>query len=140
MEAGMAVGVGMALTRTIGFWMAVPMAALQAVNAVRVVADPVGFSAYMGAPLEATADASWVMIYGLRTAFIALLVSILLVRRDLDALKWTAVAALILPLGDAWVAHEAGAAVLTVARHGAIAAFVLLTAVALFAGARVARS
>jgi hypothetical protein len=122
--------------RTVGFWMAVPMAALQAYNVVRVVIDPEGFAAYMGAPLAAADDASWVLIYGLRTAFIALLVTVLLVRRDLNALKWTACAALVMPLGDAWIAHQAGAETTTVARHVAIAAYLLLTAIALFAASR----
>jgi hypothetical protein len=123
-------------TRTIGFWLAVPMAALQAFNVVRVLLDPAGFATYMGAPLVAAGDASWVLIYGLRTAFIALLVTILLVRRDLDALKWTALAALLIPLGDAWVAQQAGAATATVARHAGIAAYLLITTIALFAAAR----
>lgn len=123
-------------TRTVGFWMAVPMAALQAFNVVRVVLDTEGFAAYMGAPLVAAGDASWVLIYGLRTAFIALLVTVLLVRRDLNALKWTAFAALVMPLGDAWIAHQAGAETTTVARHVAIAAYLLLTTIALFAASR----
>jgi hypothetical protein len=123
-------------TRTVGFWMAVPMAALQAYNVVRVVLDAEGFAAYMGAPLAAANDASWVLIYGLRTAFIALLVMVLLVRRDLNALKWTALAGLVMPLGDAWIAHQAGAETTTVARHLAIAAYLLLTTLALFVASR----
>jgi hypothetical protein len=123
-------------TGTVGFWLAVPMAALQAYNVVRVVLDAEGFAAYMGAPLAAANDASWVLIYGLRTAFIALLVTVLLVRRDLDALKWTALAGLVMPLGDAWIAHQAGAETTTVARHLAIAAYLLLTTLALFVASR----
>jgi len=127
-------------TRTIGFWMSVPMAALQAFNVARVALDPQGFAAYMGAALGSANDVSWVMIYGLRTAFIALLVTAFLVRRDLAALKWTALAALVMPLGDAWIAHQAGAGIATVARHGAIAVYLLLTTIALFAGSRVRAS
>lgn len=123
-------------TRTVGFWLGVPMAALQAYNVVRVVLDAEGFAAYMGAPLAAANDASWVVIYGLRTAFIALLVTVLLARRDLNALKWTALTALVMPLGDAWIAHQAGAETTTVARHLAIAAYLLLTTIALFAASR----
>lgn len=122
--------------RTIGFWMAAPMAILQGVNAVRVAVDPAGFAAYMGAPLAAGGDHSWVLIYGLRTAFIAALVLIFLVRRDLNALKWSALAALLMPFGDALIAHQAGAEMLTIARHLAIGAYLALTAIALFAGAR----
>lgn len=122
--------------RTAGFWMSVPMAALQAFNSVRAVFDPQGFAAYMGAPLAAAGDASWVLIYGSRTAFIALLVTVFLVRRDLNALKWTAFMALVMPLGDLWVAHQAGAETATVARHAAIAAYLLITTIALFAASR----
>lgn len=120
----------------IGFWMAAPMAVLQAVNVVRVALDPGGFAAYMGAPLAAGGDVSWVQVYGLRTAFIAALVAILMARRDLNALKWTALAALPMPFGDAWIAHQAGAQAGIVGRHLAIAAYLALTAIALFAGAR----
>lgn len=123
-------------TRTIGYWMAIPLAVLQAINVARAALNPAGFSTYMGAPLAAAGDVSWVMIYGLRTAFIALLVSIFLVRRDLDALKWTALAALIMPLGDAWIASGAGAETAIIARHGATGAYLLLTTIALFMAAR----
>lgn len=122
--------------RTAGYWMAVPMAGLQAFNVLRVSLDPAAFASYMGAPLPIGGDPSWVLIYGLRTAFIALLVTLFLVRRDLTALKWTALAALVMLVGDAWVAHQAGAATLTVARHGAIAVYLLLTTIALFAATR----
>lgn len=119
--------------RTIGFLMAAPMAALQAVNVIRVLVDPQGFAAYMGAPLPEGGDTSWVAIYGLRTAFIALLVGVLLLVRDLGALRWVALAALVMPLGDAWVASHAGAGAATIARHLAIAAYVAVTAAVLFA-------
>jgi hypothetical protein len=116
--------------------MAAPIAVLQALNVGRVGLDPEGFAAYMGAPLAAAGDVSWVLIYGLRTAFITLIVAIFLVRRDLNALKWTALAGLVMPLGDAWVAHQAGAEPTTIARHGAIAAYLLLTAISLFVASR----
>lgn len=117
----------------IGFWMCVPVAVLQAFNAGRAALDPQGFAMYLGAPLAAPGDASWVLIYGLRAAFIALFVAALLARRDLNALKWAALAALILPLGDAWVARQAGAETSNIVRHAAIAAYLVLTTIALFA-------
>lgn len=123
-------------TRTVGFWMAVPMALLQALNSVRAMLDPEGFAVYMGAPLAASGDTAWVMIYAFRAGFIALLVAALLVRRDLDALKWTALAALVMPLGDAWVAQGAGAGTATIGRHLGIAAYVTLAMIALFIAAR----
>lgn len=121
-------------TATIGFWLAVPMALLQAFNVARAVLDPGGFAAYLGAPLAAADDASWVLVYASRTAFIALLVTILLVRRDLNALKWTALAALVMPLADAWVAQQAGADG-AIVRHLAIAAYLLIATIALFVAA-----
>jgi len=122
--------------RTIGYWMAAPMALLQAVNAVRAFIAPQGFAEYMGAPLASASDASWVLVYGLRTAFIALLAGIFWLRRDVGALKWMALAALLMPIGDAWIAYGVGAAPATVARHGAIAVYVLIATVALFAADR----
>ncbi len=124
--------------RTLGFWLAVPLALLQAVNVARAIADPVGFAAYMGAPL-ANADATaWVYVYALRTGFVALLVAFFLVRRDVTALKWTAIAALVMPLGDAWLAHQSDAPISTVARHLAIEAYLVVTAIALAFAARAA--
>ena len=124
--------------KTIGFWLAVPMAALQAVNGARALIDPAGFATHLGAPLEAVADASWVHVYASRTAFIAILVALFLARGNLVALTWTALAALLMPLGDALVAHNAGAPIATVARHLIIFLYVALTAVALHSGARAA--
>lgn len=123
-------------TRTIGFWMSIPIAGLQAFNAVRAGTDPQGFAIYMGVPLAAAGDAAWVLVYALRTTFIALLVTVLLFRRDLHALKWTALVALPLPLGDAWVASQSGADAATIARHGAIGLYLALTTLALFLAAR----
>jgi hypothetical protein len=124
--------------RTIGFWLAVPLALLQAVNAIRAVADPIAFSAYMGAPLVNSDAAAWVYVYALRTGFIALLATFFLVRRDVPALKWTAIAALVMPLGNAWIAHHAGAALSIVARHLVIEAYLIVTVIALAFAARAA--
>lgn len=113
-------------TRTIGFWMSAPLAGLRACNVGRAIVDPAGFAASMGVALLAAENASWAWIYGLWRAFIALLV------------KWTALAALLMPLGDAWIAPEAGAAAATVAHYGVTAFFLLLATIALFmaSGAR----
>jgi hypothetical protein len=118
--------------RTFGFWLAVPLALLQAVNVARALADPSGFAAYYGVPVSGTDAVVWVQVYALRTAFIATLVAIFLARRDLRALLWTAIAALILPLGDAWLTHQAGAAQSIVLRHIATAGYLALTGVALY--------
>lgn len=119
-----------------GLWLAAPMALLQAVNVLRVFSDPQGFARYMGAPLIAAGDAAWVQIYALRAAFIALLVTLLLARRDATTLKWIALAALVMPLGDAWVAYGAGADAAIVGRHLATALYILVVYGVLAWGAR----
>lgn len=118
--------------RTFGFWLSVPLALLQAVNVARALSDPTGFATYYGVPVSGADAVAWVQVYALRTAFVAGLVAIFLVRRDLRALFWTAVAALILPLGDAWLTHQTGAASSIVARHLAIEGYLVLTCFALF--------
>ena len=56
--------------RSLGFWLAVLLALSQLVNAVRVLFGPVDYGSYMGLPLAADADASWVYVYALRAAFL----------------------------------------------------------------------
>jgi len=114
------------MLRTTGFWLAAMMAVFQAANAVRSIGDPVQFAGYMGLPLENAADIGFVAVYGLRAGFISLMITILLLRRQLDALAWVALAALVMPIGDAWLTFSAGAPAATVARHGAVAAYVLV--------------
>ena len=71
------------LIRSVGFWLAVAMSALQGLNAVRTFFDPVGFASYMGVPINGTEQVAWVQIYGLRAAFISLLVAVLIIRQDI---------------------------------------------------------
>ena len=98
------------LARSIGFWMALAMAASQGLNAVRAFRRSAGFChVYMGAPSSAAELSAWVQIYGLRAAFIALLVGVFLIRKEFSPLKWMAICALFLPLCDAWIAMQAGA-------------------------------
>jgi hypothetical protein len=122
--------------RTVGFWMSVPLALLQAVNVARALAAPSDFAAYYGVAINSADADAWVQVYALRTAFIAALVAIFLLRRDLRALLWTAIAALILPLGDAWLTHQGGAAPSIVLRHLATAGYLALTCLALFIATR----
>ena len=114
------------LIGSVGFWLAVAMSALQGLNAVRTFFDPVGFASYMGVPINGTEQVAWVQIYGLRAAFISLLVAVLIIRQDMAALKWTAITALVMPLGDAWLASQAGAPPSIVGRHMVIAVFLIL--------------
>lgn len=107
------------------------MGASQALNAVRAFTNPVGFAAYMGAPSAASELSAWVQIYGLRAAFIALLVGVFVIRRELSPLKWMAICALFLPICDAWIAMQAGAPTAILARHLGIAVFITVAAVVL---------
>lgn len=117
---------GFRSTHTAGFWLAAAIAALQGVNAMRTVFDPQGFATYMGLPIDEPSARGWVQVYGLRAGFIAVLTAVLLTRSDFAALRWMAVAALLMPLGDAWLTEIAGAGLPIVARHLAIALFLLV--------------
>lgn len=113
-------------SRTVGFWLAVVMTVLQGVNAVRTLANPAGFARYMGLPVEQSEALDWVQVYGLRAGFIAILTAILLARADFATLSWMALAALVMPLGDAWLAADAGAPMVIIARHLCVAVFLLV--------------
>jgi hypothetical protein len=121
-------GKGFRSTRTAGFWLAGAIAALQGVNAVRTALDPQGFATYMGLPVDQLSALGWVQVYGLRAGFIAALAAVLLARSDFAALRWMALAALFMPLGDAWLAASAGAGAPIVARHLGTAVFLLVAA------------
>ena len=121
-------GAMLPLTRSFGFWMACAMALSQGANAARAFIDPTSFATYMGIPSQAAELHGWVQIYGLRAGFIALLVSVFLLRKELIPLKWMAICGIVLPLGDAWVAAQAGAPTVIVGRHLGIAAFLCLAA------------
>lgn len=114
--------------RTAGFWLAAAIAALQGVNAVRTALDPQGFASYMGLPVDRPSALDWVQDYGLRAAFIALLTTVLLARSEFAVLRWMALIALSMPLGDAWLTASAGAGAPIVGRHLAIALFLLVAA------------
>jgi hypothetical protein len=113
-------------TRTAGFWLAAAIAAMQGLNAVRTVLDPQGFAIYMGLPVDQLSALGWVQVYGLRAGFIAVLTAVLLARSDFAALRWMALAALLMPLGDSYLAFSAGAGAPIVGRHLAIAVFLLV--------------
>lgn len=116
--------------RSIGFWLCAAIVLLLARNVFASVSDPAAFAAYLGLPL-APADAGWTSIYALRTGFIAALVLVLMLRGDFVGLTWIAAIGILLPLGDAALTFLAGAEQTTVARHLAIAVYLLITATVL---------
>ncbi|MDX2233828.1 MAG: DUF4267 domain-containing protein [Hyphomonadaceae bacterium] len=117
-----------------GLVLAWAMALYMAVNTARASLDPVGFAATLGAPLADPADTGFVFVYAFRAAFLALLVGWLALRRDVGTLRFVALAAVVMPLGDAVLTQSLGAPPATVARHGAI--IVLLALVWALLGAR----
>jgi hypothetical protein len=124
------------MLRSVGFWLVLIMGVLQAVYAVQAFVDPSAFAVYRGTPLAADGDAEWVRIYASRTLFVALVVGLLLVRRDFVALKWVALLGVVMPLSDALLAQQAGAAGPVVLRHVATVIYLLVTFVVLAAWTR----
>lgn len=117
--------------RSIGVWMAAAAALLMFVNAARAFGDPSAFSAYLGLPITDPAQSGFVLVYALRAAFIGLAVVLLLYARERRALGLFALAAVVMPVGDAWLTAAADAPAATIGRHVAIAAFLLVAAVLL---------
>jgi hypothetical protein len=110
-----------AFWRSPGVWIAVAGALFMVVNAIRSWRSPVAFAAYLGLPLADARDASMVRIYALRALFIALSLTALLWLRDAGALAIVALAACVMPIGDAVLTSRAAAPAATVARHVIIA-------------------
>ena len=111
--------------RYTGFWLALLLIAAQLINALRSAIDPAGFATYLGMPLNAPGDQTWVAIYGLRTLFLGSFALYLLLSRQIRALSWFALIALFLPLGDLWLVHQAQAPAATLARHATIGLILL---------------
>ena len=114
--------------RSVGVWMAAILALSQGINAFRAVADPLAFSAYMGLPVSEPREAGFVFVYALRAAFLGLFAAILIARNDIQTLKIFALAALLMPLGDAALTWRAGAPGVIVARHIAYVVYIGVTA------------
>jgi hypothetical protein len=114
--------------RSVGVWMGILIAFLMAVNTVRAFTDPVGFAAYFGIPLTDPRNTGFVYVYGIRALFLAVFAAVLLARQDWDAFKFYALAALVMPIGDALLTQSAGAPVAIVGRHVATAVYLAVTA------------
>ncbi|MBI1250482.1 MAG: DUF4267 domain-containing protein [Alphaproteobacteria bacterium] len=121
----------LSISNRIGLGMAGLMALFMALNTVRALIQPEGFAGYLGAPLADPRDIGFVHVYAFRAAFLALLAGALVMRRDIATLRIVALAALVMPLGDAWVSWRLDAPTATVARHLVIAAFLVATWVVL---------
>lgn len=115
------------LWRSLGFWLVAAMALLQSVYAVQAVLSPEAFAAARGTPIAAGGDPAWVLTYACRTAFVALTVALLLARGAMSTLRWVALLALVMPVGDLLIAIEAGAPRAIWLRHVGTIAYLGLT-------------
>ena len=111
------------------------MGVFQIVNAVRVMTDAAGFAGYMGLPIEGGSN-GFVHVYALRSLFIGIVVLGLVAGKRVGVLAWMAAVGVVLPLGDMWLASDAGAPGATVARHGVIAVYLVATALVLLFAVR----
>lgn len=118
------------LLRAPGVWLATLIVGLMALNAWRAIADPVAFSIYLGLPAT-TPDIGFVHVYALRAAFLGVFAAVLLARRDFRTLSLFALVAVLMPLGDAWLVYAAHGFGPIVARHLAIAVYLVVTWAAL---------
>jgi hypothetical protein len=113
--------------QSLGFWMVAAMALLQGVYAAQAFLSPDAFAASRGTPLAADGNPAWVLTYAYRTAFVSLTVMLLLVRGAMSTLRWVALAALVMPVGDLLIALEAGASRSILLRHIGTIAYLGIT-------------
>jgi Domain of unknown function (DUF4267) len=119
-----------------GVALAVLMAGYMLHNTVQAWSGPVAFADRLGLPVVAAETEAWVRVYALRAAFIALLLGGLVFARQWRALFLFALAALIMPLGDAWLTFNAGAPAATYGRHIALIGVIALAAILLAQAAK----
>ncbi len=103
------------------------MAILQAVYGVYAYLDPAAFSELRGTHLFSAGDSDWVGIYASRTLFVALIIALLLIRKEFNLLMWAALFGTVMPITDAWLAHLAGAESAVVYKHLATIVYLLAT-------------
>jgi hypothetical protein len=113
--------------RSVGLWMSALLVAYMLLNAVRATADPASFAAYFGIPLNNPSDDAFVLVYAIRTLFLGLFGLALFVRRSYTTLALFLLVATVIPIGDALLVWQRGSEASVMARHIAIAGFVLLT-------------
>jgi hypothetical protein len=118
---------GDVMLRKLGFVLVLLMVLLQFAYACFAYLDPGAFAAVRGTELFEGRDSDWVRIYASRTMFVALIIGYLLYRRQFKLLAAASLIGLVMPVTDAWLAHEASAAPAVVAKHVATAVFLLVT-------------
>lgn len=106
--------------------MVAAMALLQCLYSAWAFVDPAGLAAYRGTPVSPD-QVAWVYAYASRTLFVAAVVTLLLIRKDLASLKWVALLGLVMPVIDAIDAVRAGLPCAVVFRHVGTAVYLLIT-------------
>lgn len=114
--------------RSPAVWLAALIAAMMALNAWQAFADPAAFVARFGTPGAADASSAFVTVYASRALFLSLITALLLGLRQFAALGWFAAAAVVMPVADALQVSAAGGSGAIVARHIAIALYLMVTA------------
>lgn len=114
--------------RAAGPWLVLASAGYLLVNVLRVFLDEAGFARYFGLPLADGGDSGWTYVYASRTALLAGVALILLVRRELRLLSLYAALSVIGPGSDAITAANHDAAAGTIIRHVLTGVFLLLVA------------
>lgn len=117
-----------------GVVLAILMAGYMLFNAGAAWTDPQGFAARLGLTAASPDAQGWVDVYALRAAFIGLLLAGLVLARQWRALFLLAVAALVMPIGDAVLTYQAGSPAYL--RHLVIAGIVAVSAIFLSQAAR----
>jgi len=115
----------------VGLILVLLMILLQGFYGTYAYIDPAAFSSLRGTKLYSELDADWVIIYGSRTLFIALILSYLLVSRQYSILMWCALFGVVMPITDGWLAYSAQAPSGVVVKHIATIAYLLITFVVL---------
>jgi hypothetical protein len=113
--------------RSAGLWMSALLIAYLFFNVLRAIANPTGFAATFGVPLDNPRDDAFVLVYAIRTLFLGLFGLALLGRRSYATLALFLLVATVMPLGDALLVWQRGGEPATIARHIVIAGLVLLT-------------
>ncbi|HEV7229055.1 DUF4267 domain-containing protein [Brevundimonas sp.] len=124
------------LSVRIGYGLALVIAAWMGVNTLRAFLAPDAFARSFGLDGAQATDPGFVQVYALRALFLGVFALFLVVRAEARLLGWFALIAVVMPVGDALLVATAGAAPGTVARHAAIAVYLLLTATLLLRTAR----
>ncbi|MFT5572100.1 MAG: hypothetical protein ACI9FR_001021 [Cryomorphaceae bacterium] len=111
----------------VAFFLVLLMALLQGAYAIYAYSDPSSFSLLRGTELHDLADADWVKIYASRTWFVALIIGFLLYLKNYQILAWAALFGTVMPVADAFLAYQAGAADAVVYKHIATFVYLLIT-------------